>query len=303
MNTAQRMANLDRSLSTLIIELTNVCQVKCVWCLMQSFNKLQPEHMPYEKLKEFIEKNIDYLHERGTDITPYHRGEPLLHPRFWDCCELMASHGLTIRHISSNLSLKINVDDFLAHPIRFIVANLGGTTKKVHEKCMRNSNFELVISNLRDLWAAKIPVRVKINPTRLNMHQLDKLPELVRYLGGKPEYVFPYTTYFPYPDECTEEEKAFFFENVYDPEKPEQFRFRMADDAICQKIDTCSPDYMVDTVFVNGNYGICCHDNYEKSITGNVFTSTLAEIRSSDLYKATYYKGLNRRLHNCAYCA
>lgn len=298
-----RMAALDMNLHTLIVELTNACHVKCIWCLMQSFNKLKTEHMPYEKFKQFIETNLDYLHARRTQITPYHRGEPLLHPRFWDCCKLMLDNGIVIRHISSNLSLKINVDDFLAHPIQYIVANLGGVTKKVHEKCMRNSHFELVISNLRDLWAAKIPVHVKINPTKLNMHQLDKLPDLVRHLGGKQEYIIPYTTYFPYPDHCTEEEKKFFLENVYDPDRQEFFRFYNLDDSIFQKQKICSPDYMVDTVFVNGNYGICCHDNYEQSITGNIFDSSLEEIRSSDLFKSTYYKGLKRQLENCKYCA
>lgn len=298
-----RMKQIDH-LPLLIVELTSVCQVKCTWCLMQTFNKIQKQHMPLEKFNTLIEKNVAYLRKHNTQIIPYSRGEPLIYPHFWDCCAIMRENNLVVNSICTNLSLKISVDDFLRHPIGSIVVNLGGTTKEVHEKCMIHSNFDLVTRNLRDLWAAGIPVKVKINPTRFNIHQLESLPEFAMTLGGKAEYALRYTTLFPHPDDLTEEERKFFLENVYCPGQDEHFRFTMSNDGsdVLQSRRDCPAHFMTDTIFANGNYTICCHDHHEQSIVDNVFETTIEELRSSEQYRTTYFRGLKRELVNCRYC-
>lgn len=291
-------------LPRLILELTSVCQVRCVWCLMQTFKKIPKQHMPFDRFARFMEQNGEYLRRNKTAITPFSRGEPLIHPRFWDCCAIMRENGLALDSIATNLSMKISVDDFLANPIDYIVVNLGGVTREVHEAVMINSNFKLVVKNLRELWSAGVPVRVKINPCRANIHQLALLPSFVERLGGKREYVERYTTYFPHPDDITEEERDFFLANVYSPEHKHLFRFIM--DSAGEVIQTrkdCPANLMVDTVFANGNYAICCHDHHEQSIVGNVFETPLEELRASEPYRNTYWRGLKRELVNCRYCA
>ena len=299
-----RMRNSE-VLPRLILELTSVCQVKCVWCLMQTFNKIRKRHMPFERFVRFIEINGDYLRRNNTAVTPFSRGEPLIYPHFWQCCSIMRENGLALDSIATNLSMKISVDDFLANPFNYIVVNLGGVTREVHEGVMINSNFKLVTRNLRELWAAGIPVRVKINPCRANIHQLPLLPDFVERLGGRREYAERYQTLFPHPDDMTEEEKNFFLNTVYSPEHKQFFRFSLEDGSggLVQTRADCPVYLMVDTIFSNGNYTICCHDHHERCIVGNAFETPLEELRASGAYKNTYWRGLKRELAICRHCA
>ncbi len=260
--------------------------------------------MSFENFEKIIKSNLDYLKKYNTSVTPYSRGEPLLHPQFWKCCTLLNKNDIKIGHISTNLSLPINVQNFIQHPIERIMVNIGGITKEVHEKCMVNSNFDLVTANLKELWAAGIPVQVKMNPTRYNIHQRADLPAFVESLGGNLECIQYYTTYFPNPDHTTREEKRFFLDTVFLEGHDDLFRFSVTDDdAISQTQKICPAAYMTDIVFANGNYGVCCHDDYEESIVGNAFITTIEAIRSSDLYVKTYARGLKRQLANCKYCS
>ncbi len=271
---------------------------------MQTFKKLTPRQMPFENFKKIVEDNLDYLKARNTRVTPYSRGEPLLHPQFWECCALLNKHGIAIGHISTNLSLNISIQDFVRHPIERIMVNIGGITKEVHEKCMVHSDFDLVTANLKALWTAGIPVQIKMNPTRHNIHQRDDLPAFVESLGGKPVFIQHYTTYFPNPDHTTQEEKRFFLDTVFLEGHEDLFRFSVTDNgAISQAQRTCPAGYMTDIIFSNGNYGICCHDDYEESIVGNAFTATIETIRNSGAYRKTYERGLKRQLPNCKYCS
>ena len=297
-----RMENMAH-LPALNLELTSKCQVKCVWCLMQTFDKIRKEHMEFAQFRRFVAINADYLRRCGTRITPFSRGEPLLYPRFWECCAILRKEGLAIGSMATNLSVRIRVRDFLENPIDYIVVNLGGTTKEVHESVMLHSRFELVVENLRKLWAAGVPVHVKINPARPNIPQLAELPQFVEYLGGKPEYAQEYTTMLPHPDDASPEEIRYFMTHVYDPEHPELFRFAVRDGALVVADRGCPAGLMVDTIFADGGLSVCCHDHHQQSVVGNAFDVPLEELRSSPRYRGTYLKGLRRRLRNCRFCA
>lgn len=298
----ERMRNVA-SLPVLNLELTSKCQVKCVWCLMQTFDKIPKLHMDFRQFQQFVDVNASYLRRCGTKITPFSRGEPLLYPYFWKCCAILRNNGLTIASIATNLSVHISVADFLDNPIEYIVVNLGGTTKEVHEKNMLHSSFELVTRNLKALWAAGVPVHVKINPTRLNIFQIPDLPRLVESLGGKPEYVDRYTTMLPHPDEASGEELRYFMERVYDSQRPEHFRFVVRDGEILIPARECPRGLMVDTIFADGNLSICCHDHHQQAVVGNAFEKPLEVLRISPQYRLAYARGLQRKLPCCRFCA
>lgn len=298
----KRMRQLS-ALPALNLELTSKCQVKCVWCLMQTFDKIPKMHMDFSAFMQFVHVNAAYLRRCGTKVTPFSRGEPLLYPHFWECCSVLRQQGIALGSIATNLSMHIDVADFLNNPIEYIVVNLGGTTKEIHEKVMLHSSFELVTENLKRLWAAGIPVHVKINPTRLNIHQLDDLPRLVKSLGGKASYVDKYTTMLPHPEIASAEELRYFLDRVYDPSYPHLFRFHLRENKLMLPQKGCPPALMVDTIFADGGLSVCCHDHHQQAVVGNTFEEPLESLRASPRYRETYFKGLRRMLPCCQCCA
>ncbi len=287
----------------IIVETTSSCNVRCVWCNMQVHDKIKRGTMPLEKFKYIIEKNASYLKKNNYSVEPFFRGEPLLHKNLWEILDTLKEHGIRNQGINTNLSVDLEVERFADYDMRIIV-NLGGTTKEVHEKVMARSDFDLVLSNLKRLWAVGIETEVKINPTKLNYHQLELLPEFLEKHGGKREVLKTYTTAFPIPSTASQKEIDTFFETVVCDEVDEYLRFTYdkskKDKSIKTKKKQCN--YLTDTVFYDGQFTICCHDQLQKINVGNLFESSLEEIRSSKKYKDSVKMAKRRQFEICHEC-
>ena len=288
---------------TLIIECNSACNVRCVWCSMQNFNKFNRGMMSVEEFRGIIERNKDYLKEQNYVVEPYFRGEPLIHPDFWEFCEILQQNEIPNGGINSNLSMEIDVNQFKKYNISILV-NIGGVTKEVHERVMRHSNFELVTNNLRTLWSNGIPVMVKMNPTKKNYHQLQDLPKFVEKLGGRPSCILDYTTCSPIPYAMSEEETNIFFGDVVCDEIRDKLRFTYdeskRDKAIKTKVKSC--DFQFDTILFNGQFTMCCHDQLGEINLGNAFVTPIKEIVESDAYRRVKEEGRNFRLKICKEC-
>lgn len=290
--------------SPLLIEIISICNVRCVWCTMQTFKKHKLGYMKLENFNYIINNNIDYIKKNDIIIEPYFRGEPLLHPNFWEICDILKNNSIPNGGINTNLSLNIEVEKFLEYQMSTILVNIGGTTKEIHEQVMRGSDFDLVCSNLRKLWKLGINARIKMNPIKLNIHQLCDLPRFVTSLGGKAEFIVPYTTCYPIPQTATQEELVFFFENVVSEDVNSHLRFTYdlskADKGIKTKKSGCN--FLMDIIFFDGQFSVCCHDQLQYLNVGNVFENTIDEIRSSKKYIDAVEKAKKCEYFICKEC-
>lgn len=272
----------------LVVEITSICNVRCVWCPMQTFKQIKLGSMTLDQFTRIIEENKNYLKDNNFSVEPYFRGEPLLHPNFWEICEVLKRNGIKNGGINTNFSVKIDIEKFSKYRMECLLVTIGGTTKEVHENIMRGSDFELVTSNLRKVWSMGVPALIKMNPTKLNVHQLKELPRFVESLSGKREYIVPTVTSYPPipPQISTQEQVDFFFENVVSEEVSDYLSFNydlsQPDKDIRTKTPGCHA--LVDTIFFDGQYSICCHDQFQMINLGNVFETTIAEIRNSEKY-------------------
>jgi len=116
----------------LTIEVTSACNVKCVWCFMQTFNKIEKGFMSVEEFNNIILNNLHYIKQNFV-IAPYFRGEPLLHPGFWEICGILKKYNIENTGIHSNFSIKIDIDKIIEYNIPICV-NIGGITKGDLEK-------------------------------------------------------------------------------------------------------------------------------------------------------------------------
>jgi len=279
------------------LEITSFCNCRCIWCPMQNFHKHKLGSMKLDQFQYIIKTNREYFISNNIKIEPYFRGEPLLHPNFFDMMKILKDNNILNNGINTNLSVKIDITQFLRYPMPILV-NIGGITKEVHEKVMRGSNFELVINNLKTMFQLGIPVNIKMNPTKMNIYQLGDLPRFVESLGGTKKCIIPYTTGYPIPATATKEEIDDFFKNVVSSEVDPFLRFSYdlskSDKSIKTKYPGCH--HLQDVIFFNGQYSICCHDQLQKINWGSVFKQSVREIRESNKYKNAVLKA-----HECSF--
>lgn len=297
------MNNFERKPKDMLtIEVTSMCNVKCVWCFMQTFNKIEKHHMSLNTFKNLIETNKDYIKENFV-IAPFFRGEPLLNPDFWNMCKILKENEIDNVGVHSNFSMDIDIQALVETNIP-IVVNIGGITKGVHEKVMINSNFEKVVSNLKKVYKANKMVHVKMNCTKYNVHQNKDLIDFVVSLGGTPNCVDEYTTTCPVPSHCTKEELEYYFNNVVSEDVLPFLRFNYSGSGGEMKTKPLIPrcNHLCDAIYYNGDYTICCQDQYGDLVVGNVFKSSIEKIRNSSQYKEAVRCGKNRMHKICGEC-
>lgn len=277
---------LNRKLiSKISIEITSACNCRCIWCQMQNFHKHKIGFMKLEEFEQIIRRNASYLKKNNIWVEPYFRGEPLLHPQFFEILDVLKYYHIGNGGINTNLSVKVDISRFRDYEMGILV-NIGGTTKEVHEKVMVNSDFDLVVANLKKMFDLGIPVQVKMNPTKMNIHQLKELPRFLQNLGGNENNIVPYTTCYPIPAVATSEEIDIFFDNVVSRDVDPYLRFSYDLSKPNKAIKTKNPgcNFLQDMIFFDGQFSICCHDQLALINVGNVFRMSIEQIHKSEKY-------------------
>jgi MoaA/NifB/PqqE/SkfB family radical SAM enzyme len=290
----------------LIIETSAICNARCVWCWIYNANKVKPGLMSLEYFKKIIDVNENFLKKGGWLIQPFFRGEALMNPRLFDMLDYLVNKEIDLSyHFDTNLSVQIDVKRLMGFPWKEIRVNLGGITKEVHEKVMRNTNFELVLENLKEMLKInKDIVYLKVNPTKYNIHQIDKLRDFFVSIGGRPDKVMPYTTAFIIPHAASIEEKKYFFDNVVSENVEPYLRFEYDltknDFGIKAKVSGCK--FLIPSITFDGEVTVCSHDQMVKINVGNAFTTPLKTIFNSREYRTAIRKGRRQEFYFCKEC-
>jgi len=110
-----------------VIEVSSVCNVRCLWCWMYYFEKKEMGIMSIENFCKVINLNHDFFNQKKITVIPYHRGEPLLHPYFFQMIEYAQTQGIRIGEIHTNLSVPIDINKLAESAIPSIFVALSQT--------------------------------------------------------------------------------------------------------------------------------------------------------------------------------
>lgn len=290
--------------NSLLIETVSACNAKCTFCPMQAERKIASARMPLPRFQQIIRENADFIKSTYNGVEPYYRGEPLLHTDFWEICATLRQYGIRNMGINSNLSFKkIALERFKEFRVPLIV-NMGGASKEVHESVMKGSDYDIVTSNIRRLIELGVDFQVKINPTRKNLHELDQLAPLMESLGGKREQVLIYTTCYPIPATASQPEKDTFFRENISPEVNPHLRFTydLSKPGYDIQAKKSGCNFLVDTIFYDGQLTMCCHDQLQTVNIGNVFEERLEVLRASEKYREAIQKAKRMEHAMCPGC-
>jgi MoaA/NifB/PqqE/SkfB family radical SAM enzyme len=274
---------------------------------MYNSNRKDTGLMSMDGFKRAIDLSAAYLKKRRFTAILQHRGESFLHPDFYEMLDYACAQGIRIGGIHTSLSVELDIDRFMKSPLPFILVNMGGISKDIHEKVMRGSNFQLVVDNLRAILreirtsGSKKEVFLKINPTKHNISQSDEIAGFFAGLGGKRNNASLGRTSFFLPHEASPEEIEEFFANIVSEEVQPYLTFTFDEKKyIRPKSSGCL--MMGPAVLWDGRVTLCYQDQLGAIHLGNAFTDSLEDIFKNKATRSMVMNGYKRRLPVCRGC-
>ena len=155
--------------NTLFIDITNVCNFNCPFCLNGLHNE-EEKHMSLDQFKMFLKKCLDY---KITDVI-LSGGEPLCHPQIMQFMELINQSSIRLRLITNGYLVSEDVLNFFISNDRHIIQiSLDGSDAKTSDYYRFKGGFEKNIKTveiLRRNGFENIILRMTI--AKRNYHQV-----------------------------------------------------------------------------------------------------------------------------------
>lgn len=169
----------------LTIELTNICNLHCSYCLRDDEALY---HSPSEFLSaEFLERVIHEARDvMGVSHLVFTGGEPTLHPEFARLLDIGAANGLTMALVTNGWHFERIWPSVLAH--RNSIASVGfsidGVTRESHDYWRGEGSFVRLVRAFARCHAYEIPFAMKIAIRRDTAANLEQIAMFAARLGA-----------------------------------------------------------------------------------------------------------------------
>jgi pyruvate-formate lyase-activating enzyme len=139
----------------LVIEPTNVCNLRCPYCHTGAgrFGR-KPAMLDLERCRKLLDEVGDYLFE----LEVFNWGEAMLHPGIAEIVAMASAHGISTR-INSNFSVPFTEGDaerLAASGLNDLFVSIDGSTQEIYERYRVGGDLAKVIRNCRLLAEAKL---------------------------------------------------------------------------------------------------------------------------------------------------
>lgn len=157
---------------------TQHCNLRCPHCIrddVETVRELEPE---------LVARVLDDALSMWGDVTvSLTGGEPLVHRRFGEIVEAIASRGVPYRFVSNGWHLKRIVPLLRRHPPQSVRLSLSGADEAVHDAERGRGSFRRVLLGVGILTHLGIPSALSIVVDRRDRHQLREAADLAEALG------------------------------------------------------------------------------------------------------------------------
>lgn len=254
------------------IELTNHCNLKCLFCGQQNM-KRKKGFMTKKIFKKVVDECVEY----NTPIRLIRWGEPFLHPKIIEYCRYIKKKLLL--HITTN-GLLLNVDNMQAlvsMEVDSIIFSFQGATKPGYEQ-MRGEHYDLLERNIKKLLKirgeAKKPY-IQISSTMTNEPQ-KQINAFIKKWSIVDAVAIGKTNLSRIPV-CSEVKKQETIKHKYRP---------------------CTEIYQKLSVDWDGKISCCCSDWDRFMMVGDIKNQTLCEIWNKSNQLKTFRKILDDMGHS-----
>ncbi|HSE76785.1 MAG TPA: radical SAM protein, partial [Alphaproteobacteria bacterium] len=183
-----RRARLSSLPPKVIVDTTNVCNLRCPLCMTGA--GLSTQRLGYMKFDTF-NRFFDQVKDRVLLVNLFNWGEPFLSPHVFRIIDAIKESG-AISHIHSNFSLKKEglAEKIAESNLTSLVLSIDGASSETYQTYRKRGDFDLVINNVRRFIARrrqlgkKFPEIVwKFIVHKHNEHELSKAEAMAQACG------------------------------------------------------------------------------------------------------------------------
>ena len=135
----------------LMIEPTNICNLKCPLCPSGNGSLIRPRGMMSLNTFQSI---VDQVAGKTGMLILWNQGESFLNPDFYAMLEYAAAQRIYTMS-STNASLKLDAERIVKSGLNRIIISMDGISEETYNDYRINGNYRLVLKNMQELIAAK----------------------------------------------------------------------------------------------------------------------------------------------------
>ena len=169
----------------LTVELTNICNLHCSYCLRDE-DALYHRPANFLPVELFARVARDARDSMGIEQVMFTGGEPTLHPEFGKLLAAAATLDLKCSFVTNGWHfervwpLLLEHRDALSH----VSFSLDGATQEVHDRWRGEGSFERVVRAFSRCWANHLPFNVKVGIRRDTVPQLEAIALFAARMGA-----------------------------------------------------------------------------------------------------------------------
>lgn len=269
------------------LELTNKCNICCTFCPRKMMEK-NLGFMDLALAKRLIDEIAEHL---PVSLVPFFRGEPLLHPDWYEILRYAKAKGIGPLQFTTNATLmdKDVARALIDLQLDFISFSLDTIDSELYQQTRRGSDYDRVHENIIYLLELKRELgvsfpEVQVSAVDTPMHH-DKLDDFVSYWRPKVDRV------------------RIYIEHSQDG-NPGSIAIPLP---LFQKRLPCHKLFTDMVIYWNGEVALCNHDwnRVGADHLGDVRRRAIAEVWRSEKYnelRTLHLEGAVQGIRPCNYC-
>jgi len=169
----------------LTVELTNVCNLHCSYCLRdeEALYHSPANFLPVDLFARIAAGARDAM---GVEHIMFTGGEPTLHRKFGEIVAAVAGLSLTCSFVTNGWHFE-RVWPLLAErrdTVTHVSFSLDGTTPESHDRWRGKGSFERVVRGFSRCWASAFPFQVKVGIRRDTVPYLESFALFAARMGA-----------------------------------------------------------------------------------------------------------------------
>ena len=169
----------------LIVELTNVCNLHCSYCLRDedALYHSKASFFPVELLRRVVREARESIGARAVMFTG---GETTLHPNLREVLEAVGAEGLTCSFVTNGWHFERVWPALAANraALTHVSFSLDGPTREAHDRWRGEGSFVRVVRSMARCKAAGLPFNVKMGLRRDTLPLLEQTALFAARMGA-----------------------------------------------------------------------------------------------------------------------
>lgn len=184
-STPQRTSTADYGPRRLTVELTNICNLHCSYCLRDE-DALYHDPANFLPVELFARVVRDARDSMGIEQVMFTGGEPTLHPDFGKLLAAVATLNLKCSFVTNGWHFERVWPFLIEHreAVTHVSFSLDGATREAHDHWRGEGSFERVVRAFSRCWANDLPFNAKVGIRRDTVPQLETIALFAARLGA-----------------------------------------------------------------------------------------------------------------------